>query len=247
MIKKILFVFAVLSMLHIHAQKKVNLEKKLADYHIAMEDEMSGQELDFKRLKLYLDDGTVIKKRYLKQYDNPEKYDKLIYLDEEGNIRAYVFTKIEDFPIANTETDIFLKKKKNAVSFYVTDIYGKTFYYPELKNKVIVMNFWDTTCGPCVKEMPDLNKLVAKYKGKDVIFLAFTENVKSSIINFISKFSFDYHLIPNSQIEMMNYRIKALPTHIIINKKGKIVFREQGVSYDTSDNIDKAISILLSE
>ncbi len=243
--KYLIAIILFLSILNLQAQKKVNLTEKLKDYHIAMED-VSGQELDTKRVKFYLNDGTVIKKRYLSRYDNPDRYDKLIYLDEDNQIRAYVFSKIEEDYVA-PENNVFLSNKTKAFPFDVVDINGNSYSLSRLKGKVIVMNFWFTACGPCVKEIPELNKLVDKYRGKDVVFLGFTYNIAYNIKRFLQKFDYKYQLIPESQVEIINYEIKSFPTNIIIDQKAYIVFKTEGYGYNTVDDLDKAISELLKK
>jgi len=249
MIKNFVIIFLILSTFQVTAQRKVNLEEKLKDWHIAMEDEMAGKSLEAtKSVKLYLDDGTVIKHRKADIYLNPDKYDKLIYLDDDGNIKAFVFTKIEDdFIQTATTKNIDISKKHKAIYFNLTDINGNRYRLDDLKGKVIVMNYWFSACRPCVMEMPDLNKLVAKYKDKDVVFLGLTYHVKPNIKRFLQRFDFDYNLIPEAQIEIHNYHVKTYPTHIIIDQDGYIVLREEGLSYDTVNILDNTIEALLNK
>ncbi len=238
-----LFIFGLNSL---NAQKKVNLEQKLEGLHIAMEDEMAGKSLEVsKRVKLYLDDGTVIKHKQADQYFDPDKYDKLIYLNDDGDVKAFVFTKIEDAYTNTPQEHIDISKKQKAVYFNITDIDGNQYKLDDLKGKVIVMNYWFSACRPCVLEMPELNKLVEKYRGKDVVFLGLTYHVKANIKRFLQNFEFNYHLIPEAQIEIHNNHVKVYPTHIVIDQDGYIVLREEGLNYDTVDILDKTIEALL--
>jgi len=244
------FVILILMVaLPLQAQKKVDLEKKLADLHIAMEGEMAGKPLEVtKRVKLYLNDGTVIKHRHSDPYFNPDKFDKLIYLDDKGNIRAFVFTPIDDnFTVSTDNTSIDISPKQKATYFNFTDIQGNHYRLDKLKGKVIVMNYWFSACRPCILEMPELNKLVAKYKDKDVVFLGLTYHVKANIQNFLKRFQFDYNLIPEAQIDIHNYGVKVYPTHIVIDQNGNIVLREEGLDYDTVETLDKTIEALLEK
>jgi peroxiredoxin len=245
--QKIYFIIVFLAgLISINAQKKVNLEEKLQGLHIAMEDEMSGKTIEpDKRVKMYLDDGTVIKRKNAEKYFNPEFYDKLIYLNEEGDIKAYVFTKIEDFNIGTNDNPVDISPKQKAIYFNLTDINGNKYRLDELKGKIIVMNYWFSACRPCVMEMPELNKLVDKYRDKNVVFLGLTYHIKPNIERFLQRFEFKYNLIPESQIEIHNYHVQTYPTHIIIDQNGYIVLREEGLSYDTVDLLDKTIEALL--
>lgn len=48
---------------------------------------------------------------------------------------------------------------------------GKTISIADLKNQVVVIDFWATWCGPCVAEMPNMKKLYAEYHSKGVEFI----------------------------------------------------------------------------
>ena len=240
--------FLFFSITHTHAQRKVNLEEKLQDLHIAMEGEITMADIEEAgRVKMYLDNGTVIKRRKAEKYLNPEKYDRLIYVDEDSDIKAFVFTPIADDNISSGNEEIDISPKEKAISFYVTDIHNKTYKLSDLKGKVVVMNYWFSACRPCVMEMPELNKLVDKYKGQDVVFLGFTYHIKANILRFLNSYEFKYNLIPESQIEILNYQVKTYPTHIVIDKNGFVVLREEGLNYDTVDILDKTIEKLLEK
>lgn len=91
-----------------------------------------------------------------------------------------------------------------------------------LKGKIIVLNFWFTNCAPCIEEMPDLNKMKAKYQKEDVEFFAITFNKKDLITPFLEKIKLDYIIIPNDQNTIDDFQIKFFPTNILINKEGKL-------------------------
>ena len=64
----------------------------------------------------------------------------------------------------------------NAPVFSVKDIQGNKKSLNSLKGKIIILNFWFIECKPCVREMPELNNLVKKYKNDNVEFIGFSGN-----------------------------------------------------------------------
>ena len=60
------------------------------------------------------------------------------------------------------------------------DIYGVSYTPQMMENKVIVLNFWSTTCRPCIAEMEELNDLVTDYDSKNVLFIAPTSESDTS-------------------------------------------------------------------
>ncbi|MGK0324190.1 MAG: thiol-disulfide isomerase/thioredoxin, partial [Psychroserpens sp.] len=61
------------------------------------------------------------------------------------------------------------------------DIEGNSHTLESLKGKVVVINFWFINCKPCVAEIPDLNKLKAKFNNKDAVFVAIALDSKPSL------------------------------------------------------------------
>ena len=115
---------------------------------------------------------------------------------------------------------------KMAQQFTATSIDGKTFNLKEMKDKVVVLVFWGTYCPICISEMPELNKIAADYKDKDVIFLAVSPENESNIRKFLKKKQFDFNQIPNGMDLMAKFAdvgpngnfTMPTPTHIVINK-----------------------------
>ena len=64
----------------------------------------------------------------------------------------------------------------------------------ELKGKVVLLDFWDTHCGPCIKMMPHMEKLYSKYKSNpDVVFFIVNAGWQSidEAKDFVSKNDYD--------------------------------------------------------
>jgi thiol-disulfide isomerase/thioredoxin len=59
-------------------------------------------------------------------------------------------------------------------------ITGEEVNSDKLKGKIVMINFWSTSCGPCLEEIPQLNKLKEKYD-KDVHFIAIAPDKKKDI------------------------------------------------------------------
>jgi thiol-disulfide isomerase/thioredoxin len=109
------------------------------------------------------------------------------------------------------------------------------------KGKIIVINFWFIACKPCNMEMPELNKLVEKYKGSDVEFLAIAIDDPSQLKSFLKKTDFDYRVLSISQKDVAPLNITGYPTHLILNRDGQIVFKSMGYSPGSIEALEKAI------
>jgi len=104
------------------------------------------------------------------------------------------------------------------------DIAGHKYNNFNTKGKTIVLKCWFIHCVACVKEFPDLNKLVDYYKNrKDILFVSLAFDNKQDLTSFLKTHKFNYEVVPNQQTFMMDrLNINTFPTHIIIGKDGKI-------------------------
>ena len=141
----------------------------------------------------------------------------------------------------------FFKTGEKIKPFVVTDIDGKIYNSQELEGKVIVLNFWFIACAPCVKEIPELNQIVDKYKKRsDIIFLALAPDKKVEIVDFISKTPFNYQLIPDTkELVQSVYKVGMFPTHLVLNKAGEVAFHTSGYNPSTVNSIESTIKDLL--
>ena len=108
--------------------------------------------------------------------------------------------------------------------FIVQTIDDEVINAKELRNKVVVINFWFKSCTPCIAELPELNKLVDKYESENVVFLGFTRDSKSVVEkDFLPKYEFKYKLIPidNEIIEKFAMYF-GWPTNMVFAKNGKL-------------------------
>jgi peroxiredoxin len=111
---------------------------------------------------------------------------------------------------------------KMAPDFQLTDIEGKKWSTAQLRGKVIVLNFWYTSCPPCNAEMPELNELTKRYDPAQVVFLGLTFNDAQKVKTYLKSHEFAYHIIAGTRPTDQQYRISGWPTSLVVNKAGLI-------------------------
>lgn len=126
---------------------------------------------------------------------------------------------------AYTEYKYFEMKGKPLTGFNYTDLNGKTYDAETTKNKIVVLKFWFIGCAPCIAEMPELNNLVTRYKNRsDIVFVSLAFDEKKKLEAFLKKKKFDYAVIPDQENYLTkDLNVRSYPTHLIINKQGKVV------------------------
>jgi thiol-disulfide isomerase/thioredoxin len=124
-----------------------------------------------------------------------------------------------------------------------TDINGNKYDLKTLSNKIYVINFWFINCPPCRQEMPELNKVVEKYKeNKDVVFIAIALDSKYDINKFLKTSPFNYNIVENGKYYSDKYSVDGFPTHVIVGKDGLIKFSTIGLAANTVYWVEKTIA-----
>lgn len=118
----------------------------------------------------------------------------------------------------------FLMEGQKFPAFSFTDLNGNVYTNANTKGKIIVLKCWFIACTACIKEFPQLNALVQKYKNrKDVLFISLASDPKASLKNFIAEKHFDYAVIPEQGRLMYDVlKFNMYPTHLIIDRNGII-------------------------
>ena len=115
-----------------------------------------------------------------------------------------------------------------------------------LEGNVVLLNFWATWCSPCRMEIPDLNEIREKYKDDNFIVLAISiSDTKNALIDFSKLYDVSYPLLYGDpkvieQVLVDYGNIFSVPTSILINKKGEMIFNYPGAilkSYDKYDGV----------
>lgn len=168
--------------------------------------------------------------RYMLRAEDPDKENSDFFLirmsEDEFNRRTEALPK-------PAETKNFFTGK-SIYNFSARDINGNRIQLKSLQGKVVVLNFWFIACTPCQREIPELNELVKDYKDSaDVVFLAVAPDDKKSIQDFLLKKPFDYDIIDDGSFIARQYGIFNYPTHVVLDRNGKVVFHTAGYGATT--------------
>jgi thiol-disulfide isomerase/thioredoxin len=111
---------------------------------------------------------------------------------------------------------------------------GNDVSIDDLKGKPTLINFWFTSCAPCVAEMPALNKLRAKYK-ESVNFISMASDSKEKVEAFLEKRTFNFiHIVAPDFIEN-DLKISSFPTNIFLDRHGRISRVCDGIPFVVGD------------
>ena len=102
---------------------------------------------------------------------------------------------------------------------------GPTMTLAGMKGKVALVDFWATWCAPCVKAMPDLQKLHDKYenKGFTVLGVSIDEDGMKSVGPFLAKKRLTYPILLDTGGAWQRWGVRAVPAMFLIDRNGRIV------------------------
>lgn len=111
------------------------------------------------------------------------------------------------------------------------DLEGNTLTLGELKGKVVFLNAWATWCGPCRMEMPNLDALYESVKDEPNIHFALVcIEGEGKVKAFLKDNPHTAPIYTSLRSSLDKLKIEVLPTTIIIDKTGQIVFKHKGVA-----------------
>jgi thiol-disulfide isomerase/thioredoxin len=112
------------------------------------------------------------------------------------------------------------------------DLDRHQFTHEQLRDKVVVVNFWATWCGPCKKEIPAFNRVYTKYKDRGVVMLGMLQDNQVDdvgLLNFMSDHELTYPVVrANGDILAAFEYPSALPTTFIYDRKGMVRLAHRG-------------------
>lgn len=125
-----------------------------------------------------------------------------------------------------------LTGKQEAPRVAYTLLDGSQHRTEQLRGKVVLVNFWATSCVTCVKEMPDIAATHEKFKarGYETLAVAMSYDPPAYVVNFTEtrKLPFRVAIDHDGSIARSFGDVQLTPTSVLINKRGEVVKRYVG-------------------
>ena len=116
-----------------------------------------------------------------------------------------------------------------APDFSLSSLDDSTYTLSNMKENVVLINFWATWCGPCRMEIPDFNELYLKHHkdGFEILGVAM-DGTKKSLKNFTKSYKMEYPVLYGSAKDLnkisMDYGgVVSLPTSVLLGKNNEVL------------------------
>ena len=130
--------------------------------------------------------------------------------------------------------------------FTLADLDGNTIALENLTGKVVVLDFFATSCGPCVSQMPHLAEINRTYDSSkvEIVSIGHSSDSKADLQQFGDVHEIDWIIASDTDGVFDKYNVGPIPTLVVIDQNGYIHYRHEGVTY--ASTLSAKIDALLS-
>lgn len=229
----------------------IKFRKIFSAYYIKRKDTVSGVDSLI---------NLTTKERRLSEYiiANPNSYVALWEIISDYTHHGYDPIYLCNLKLFSTDikNNSLFKMFENKLLSEDSTLIGK--YFPEIKldkqfkltkqsfknNQLTFIDYWSTTCLPCIREMPKIVALYNEYKSRGVDFITITdENEPDRValakkILLKNKVTWSKYYDSNKEFNK-SLNVTAYPLHLLVDQSGKIIARSYG-------NLDEVRNVIES-
>ena len=162
--------------------------------------------------------------------DTVANYFKLLTSDVQNSFFGIHLSKILNAAqIGSPAPDFTLKNETN-----------KTYSLNDFSGKYVVLDFWGTWCGYCIRGIPRMKEYYSKYKDKIQFVSIDCKDNKQAWLKAIKKYNLNWtNLFSENEEITEKYGVQGYPTKIIVDKDGKIAHKSTGESDEFYEKLDE--------
>lgn len=144
-------------------------------------------------------------------------------------------------PSASTDVTV----AEASLNFIATDIDGNVVRFADFQDaKVIMINFWEPWCNPCVSEMPDIAKLYTQYSSAGLVVLGIytSTGMDDDIRSVQEDCGITYPLLYSEDEALLALQTEYVPTTVFLDAKGNVLSDEPVIgvrSYEEYESLVK--------
>ena len=136
-----------------------------------------------------------------------------------------------------------------APDFTLPSAAGPNLRLQEQRGQVVMLNFWATWCGPCRREMPELNRIYGKYHAAGFVLLGVNvDQDQANARGVASKLGVRFPVLFDAKQSVSRlYDLSTMPSTVLIDRDGRVRYVHQGYKEGYEDAYEKQIAELLRE
>lgn len=132
------------------------------------------------------------------------------------------------------------------VDWETTDLDGNPARQIDYRGQVVLLDFWQRGCAPCIKAMPKINRIAVKYEGQPVAMLGLNcGNTDADARWAIEQYDIQHPTLRDGDISTA-YKVRYWPTYVLLDQSGRVHLFLDGNSDFLEETLDRAIGDLLA-
>lgn len=144
-----------------------------------------------------------------------------------------------------------MKDAKPFEDFTLKDADGKTVSLHDLKGRIVLVNFWYPSCGPCRGEFPHLEKIVERFHDQPFTVLAINTHPQEGfkVKDFLEGNGYRFRALqtPTEDWAEKNYKVVGTPSNFLLDERGRIVAEPRLYDHETEERLGQLIIELLKK
>jgi len=186
----------------------------------------------------------ILEEHLQKGLDSPEMLQQLQAIYKQLNLpeNTFIQLKKKNNLLAREKNNQAIKAKygtTKAIDFSLKNLEGREVSLSSCLNKVVVLDFWATWCGPCRASFPAMQSLASQYKeDTSVVFLfidvwenSSPQKMKAAALKLMQESNYHFNVLLDTNDKVAtDYKVEGIPAKFVIDTKGHIVYMGKEVN-----------------
>jgi thiol-disulfide isomerase/thioredoxin len=113
---------------------------------------------------------------------------------------------------------------------------GQQVTLASFRGRIAFLNFWSTSCAPCIAEMPGIEALLNSVPNDQIAFLAVTQDSEGTVRRFLKERTLKIPIYLSAGDPPSDLLTTGIPTSVILDARGAAVLRDEGaVNWNTDE------------